>query len=142
MEHLHAVSVGVITEAIKYPLAKAGQISCNGRNAKGSTLERSVTPWFIVGWEYSCIKARQQVIVSHVEDAIVTVQVARHVNDGHFFLRLVVETQSIDTVIDGITVLVVEVMCDDRVEQAMRTVGMEVLNQVNTRRLHPGGHKH
>ena len=97
LHHLIVVMVGALNhtdalllgEVLLHPRAETGQRGRDGRDTERDALQRCITPWFIIRWEHGEVKANQQVIVFHIEDAIFAVQIDRGKDHLHIFFRTV-----------------------------------------------------
>ena len=88
LNHADALLLG---EMFLHPRAETCQGGRNGRDAKRDTLQRCITPWFIIRWENGKVEANQQVIIFHVEDAILAVKIDGREDNLEILFRLVMQ---------------------------------------------------
>ena len=142
MNHPHTRLQLVAATLFFHPLAKAGQVGGNGGDAHRHALERGVSPRLIIGWEYRQVEASEQVIIWHVKDAVVAIEVGRHINHLHLVVGLIPESQIVHLAIDGITALVVDGVGDDGVEEPHCLAAAHSIFQVMASLAGPPGHQH
>ena len=78
------------------------------------------------------VKTREQVIVGHVQDAVVAIEIAGNINHLHWLIVTIAEPQVVHFAVDGIAILIVNGVGDDGVEQSHRLVAVESVAQVVT----------
>ena len=114
--------------AFLHPLSESGQTCGYCWHAHGNTLERCVAPRLVVRREGRQIEAAQKVVVRHIENAVVAVQVNRNQHHVHLLPLIVSQLQLVSLVHYGVVIVGVErVRCNALVGHANVAVGQTVL---------------
>ena len=83
-----------------HPLAESCEGSGEGRNLEREGLQRSVTPRFIVGREEGEVHTVEQVIIRHIQDSVVAVEIGRNEIHLDLALRTIVQSDLTKTTCD------------------------------------------
>ena len=75
--------MGLLLVMVADPESETGQARGQGRDPERQRLERGVAPGLVVGREEGQVHADEQVVVLHVEDAVVAIEVGRDEVDLH-----------------------------------------------------------
>ena len=77
MDDAYAVlDFAVVSQHFVYPLSEAGEVGGDAGCAECAALQRRVAPGFVVGGVDAQVVGRQEIVVGHIEYAIVSVQIA------------------------------------------------------------------
>ena len=106
LDYVHALNLAL--EALN-PHTETCQRGGDGRNRECNALQRSVTPRLVVRREYGSVHTYQQLIVVLIENAVVTVQVARN-EDNLNLGGLRKQYAAIHCAYNGIPVLVSQIV--------------------------------
>ena len=91
MNDLHAILyLAVMAEHLVGPETKACQIGGDTRNLEGNSLKGRIAPRLIIGRIDTEVVAQDDIIVSHIDNAILAVKVARQENDLDMIVLAVV----------------------------------------------------
>ncbi len=105
----------LLGEMLLHPGTEAGQRRGDGRDAERDALQRRVTPRLVIGREHREVEADEQVVIFHIEDAVLAVQIDRRIDDLDILFRRVVQPVAAQCVEDGVVVRVVEDVGDEAV---------------------------
>ena len=91
MNHLHTIlQLSVVTEHRVGPQSESSQVGSDTRHLKGYCLKWGVPPGLVVRWIDAQVVAQHHIVVGHVHDTIITVQIARQENHLHVLILTVV----------------------------------------------------
>ena len=96
-----------------HPQTKAGKVGGDGGDGVGGAFLRCIAPGFIPGGEHAQIAGGQHLVITHVQEAVLAVELGRVEDDLHMVLRSVVQAQTLAGVEDGVIGLVVDMMAAD-----------------------------
>ena len=105
------LSVEVVLKDI---FSEASHVCSHGWYSVRDTLERGVSPWFIIRWEHREVEAEEEVTIFNIKDAVVSIEIGR--DKHHFNLVVLGVIQAV--VAQGVkhtVVLEVEEMVSNRV---------------------------
>ena len=112
----------------QHPLAESRKACGHCGHANSDAFKRCVAPRLVVRREGRQIETAQQVVVRHIEDAVVAVQIDRNQHHIHLLSLIVSQLQLMGFVHHGVVVVGVErVRCDALVGYADIAVGQTVL---------------
>ena len=101
--HMHAgVRFGLFPGHLSRPHAEAREIRGQGGHGPGRAFLRGVAPGFVPGGEKAHVAGRNDILVGHVQEAVVAVQHGRHKDDLDAPVASVVQAQTAAGVDDGI----------------------------------------
>ena len=106
-----------MSESLVHPLSETAQVGGDTGGAEGATLQRRVAPGLIVRRIEREVVGGEEVIVGHVEDAVVAVQIARHEKNLHRVAGQVAETELPNLTHDAVIVEIPKVVGDDGIGQ-------------------------
>ncbi len=95
------------------PEAEAGLIGRDRGHGVGGAFQRGVAPGFVVGGEDPEIASGQGLVVGHIDQAVVAVQIGRDEDDLDPVLGEVPEAEAVAGLQDGIGGLVVQAVGGD-----------------------------
>ncbi|OPY91999.1 MAG: hypothetical protein A4E73_01573 [Syntrophaceae bacterium PtaU1.Bin231] len=109
-EQHHAL---VLAEPVLHPQAEARLIGGDRGQGIGGALQRRVAPRLVVGREDGEVAAGEGLVVGHVQEAVMAVEVGRDEDDVDPVLNAVFQTQAIAGLQDRVRRLVVETVGGD-----------------------------
>ena len=101
--HVHAgARFGFLLGELARPHAETGEVRGQGGHGPGRAFLRSVAPGLVPGGEKAHVAGRNDVLVGHVEEAVVAVQHGGHKDDLDAFVAGIVQAQAAAGVDDGV----------------------------------------
>ena len=91
MNHLHAVfQLAIATKLLVSPQAETCQIGGDARHLESHSLQRRIAPRLVVGRIDAEVVAQHDIVVGHVQDAVLTIKIARQEDNLHVLVLAVV----------------------------------------------------
>ena len=113
------------------PEAETGLIGRDRRHGVGRAFERGVAPGFVVGGEDPEVASGEGLVVGHIDESVVAVEIGRDEDDLNRVLGKILETEALAGLDDGIEALVLQpVGGDGRIRRIGLDVALETGDQV------------